>query len=218
MIFKGGRARDEDVRRQAFKNEALSHMETLYSAALYMTRDPGRAEDLVQDTYLKAYRFWDQYQAGTNCKAWLFRILTNTYINRNRRKPRLHVSFDDLPMEIDSTSMAEGSRFYQTPDAHFLRELFPEHVQRALESLPDSFRLPVILADLQDFSYKEIADIMDCPVGTVMSRLFRGRQRLQEALFEYAVETGIIPRQAAVADDGTLSLEAYRKRRAAAGT
>jgi len=216
VIFGAGRAkREEEATRTAFKQEALPHMEALYGTALYMAREPALAEDLVQETYLKAFRFWHRYEKGTNCKAWLFRILTNTFINRNRRKKRPIVSIDASEQELSSALVAETSRYYDTPEADYLGKLFPEHVQRAIEELPENFRIPVVLADLHDFSYKEIADIMECPVGTVMSRLFRGRKRLQEALFDYALELGVITRSAARDDDGTISIEAYRSRKKA---
>lgn len=214
MVF--GRKKDEDDRR-AFEAEALPHMQTLLNAALYMTRNPAGAEDLVQETLLKAYRFWHRYEKGTNCKAWLFRILTNTFINRNRKKQHLHESLDASEREVSGTNLSETSSFYETPEMDYVGKLFPEHVKAAVEALPENFRIPVILADLHDFSYKEIADIMECPVGTVMSRLFRGRKRLQEQLFEYAIELGIIDRKAAQDAAGAISLDAYRERRKAAG-
>lgn len=217
VIFQGRAKKEEEATRDAFNKEALPHMESLYSAALYMTRDAGLAEDLVQETFLKAFRFWHRYESGTNCKAWLFRILTNTFINGNRRKKRPHFSIDASEQDLSSSVMAETSHFYDTPEAEYLGGLFPEHVQRAIEELPENFRIPVVLADLQDFSYKEIADIMECPVGTVMSRLFRGRKRLQEVLFDYAVELGVIPAQDARDEEGAISLEAYRARRKAVG-
>lgn len=217
MIFGGGRARrDEEAARAAFHDEALPHMDSLYNAALYMTRDAALAEDLVQETFLKAFRFWHRYEQGTNCKAWLFRILTNTFINKNRRKKQVILSMDASEQELSGDIVSERSRFYDSPEKEFLSSLFPEHVKQAIEALPDNFRIPVILADLHDFSYKEIADIMECPVGTVMSRLFRGRKRLQEVLFDYAVELGVIPREEARDDTGAVSLDAYRARKKAA--
>jgi RNA polymerase sigma-70 factor (ECF subfamily) len=211
-----GRKKDDEARR-AFEREALPHMATLFNAALYMTRNAAHAEDLVQETLLKAFRFWHRYEQGTNCKAWLFRILTNTYINRNRKKQPLHESIEGSEREYSSATLSETSSFYATPEMDYLGKLFPEHVKQAVEALPENFRIPVILADLHDFSYKEIADIMDCPVGTVMSRLFRGRKRLQEQLFGYAVELGIIPKADARDASGAISLDAYRERRKAAG-
>ena len=211
IFFRSGRSSNDS--RDVFKREALSHMESLYNAALYMTRDPGAAEDLVQETYLKAHRFWHRYEPGTNCKAWLFRILTNTFINRNRKAQKILASIEDTEAETASSPMFEHCSFYGSPEGAYLKKLFPDHVRHAVESLPENFRLPVILADLHDFSYKEIADIMDCPVGTVMSRLFRGRKKLQETLFEYAIELGVIPKQHALDENGAISLEAFRTRK-----
>ena len=211
IFFKKGR-RNKQI-EDSFKREALAHMESLYHGALYMTRDPNQAEDLVQEAYLKAYRFWHRYEEGTNCKAWLFRILTNTFINRNRRKKRIHVDYDDVEGAASQAIGFEHSSFYASPEAAYLKGLFPEHIRAAIEALPETFRLPVILSDLQDFSYKEIAEIMDCPVGTVMSRLFRGRRKLQEILFEYAVERGIISEDVARDESGAISLQAYRTRK-----
>ena len=199
--------------REAFEREALVHMGVLYNAALYMTRDPARAEDIVQETLLKAFRFWHRYEPGTNCKAWLFRILTNTFINRSRRKTPIIDSMDASERECSGAPLAEQSAFYESPEASFFGALFPAHVHAAVESLPELFRVPVVLADLNDFSYKEIADIMGCPVGTVMSRLFRGRKRLQEVLFGYAVEIGVVPEAEARDATGALSLDAWRARR-----
>lgn len=211
------RPNDDAEMRQAFEAEALVHMHTLYNSALYLTRDPAKAEDIVQETFLKAFRFWHRYERGTNCKAWLFRILTNTFINRNRRKQHHQESMDATERDYSSALVSENSAFYDTPEATYLGKLFPQHIRDAIESLPENFRVPVVLADLNDFSYKEIADIMECPVGTVMSRLFRGRKRLQELLFDHAVEVGVIKADDARGDDGTISLEAYRARRKAAG-
>jgi RNA polymerase sigma-70 factor (ECF subfamily) len=208
-------ARAARLARESFEAEALVHMGVLYNAALYMTRDPARAEDIVQETLLKAFRFWHRYEPGTHCKAWLFRILTNTFINRSRRKTPVIDSLDASERECSGVSLAEQSAFYESPEASYFAGLFPEDVRAAVESLPELFRVPVVLADLQDFSYKEIADIMGCPVGTVMSRLFRGRRRLQEVLFGRAVELGIIPRAEACDGSGALSLDAWRARKAA---
>ena len=211
-------ARDDADDRESYEREALVHMESLFHAARYMTRNPVEAEDLVQETFLRAYRFWHRYEPGTNCKAWLFRILTNTYINRNRKKQRAFSLIESADSDSEIDGVYEHSAYYGTPETEYLQKLFPEHVRLAVEELPDNFRIPVVLADLQDFSYKEIAEIMECPVGTVMSRLFRGRKRLQEKLFDYALERGIISRADAVGEDGAVSLEAYRiRKKAAAG-
>ena len=215
MIFSNTRRRETEAKRldASFQQEALVHMSSLYQAARYMTRDDAAAEDLVQDTLLKAHRFWHRYREGTNCKAWLFRIQTNTFLNSTRKKSRTVSLIEDADSESASDSLYEHSSYYGTPETQYLQGAMPETIQAALEALPENFRLPVLLADVQDFSYNEIAEILDCPVGTVMSRLFRGRRRLQEALFEHAVEQGIIDAADARDSDGALSLDAYRVRK-----
>jgi len=207
---------DRDA-REAFHLEAMVHFNALYEAARYMTRGDDEAQDLVQETLLKAFRFWDRYQQGTNCKAWLFRILTNTFINSTRKRRPLTGIIEDLDSADRSFETYGASSFYRSPEHLAAARMVPARVHRAIEELPEAFRVPVVLADLQDFSYKEIAEILDCPVGTVMSRLYRGRQRLQEQLFDHAVEAGVIARTEACLDDGTLSLTAYRDRRKARG-
>ena len=220
MIFFKPRSRQakDHPERDGFAREAMAHMQALYGAAVYMTRNSHEAEDLVQETYLKAHRFWDRYQPGTNCKAWLFRIMTNTFINRNRKKTRSFALLDEVDTDEAAPALYEGSSFYSTPEKAYLGRLMPDEVKAAIEALPESFRVPVVLADLQDFSYKEIAEITDCPVGTVMSRLHRGRKRLQEVLFGRAIATGVIAEKDARAEDGAVSLEAYRARKKAAGS
>ena len=199
----------------SFQDEALVHMESLYQGALYMTRDPAEAEDLVQETFLKAHRFWARYQKGTNCKAWLYRIMTNTLINRRRKKKHAFSLLEESDTDSTTEGVYDQSVFYAGPEKTYVQGMLPERVLRAIESLPESFRVPVVLSDLQDFSYKEIAEIMDCPVGTVMSRLFRGRKRLQELLFDHAVEQGVIAKRDAVDDEGAVSLETYRAKKKA---
>jgi RNA polymerase sigma-70 factor, ECF subfamily len=160
-----------------------------------MTRNPQDAEDLVQETFLRAYRFFDQFTPGTNLRAWLFRILTNTYINAYRAKQRRPVEDDlgdveDLYMykrigNIEASRSAEDTLFDMFTD---------DEVKQALEDLPENFRLPVLLADVEDFSYKEIAEILDIPMGTVMSRLHRGRKAMQKRLIDFATERGLLAR------------------------
>ena len=205
--------RAEADARQAFQQEAMVHADALYESARYMTRGGSEAEDLVQETLLKAFRSWDRYQPGTNCKAWLFRIMTNTFINSLRKRRPLAGLLDEVDSSERAFDAYGASEFYESPAKQAEGRMVPERVQRAIESMPENFRVPVILADLQDFSYKEISEILDCPVGTVMSRLHRGRKLLQEQLFEHAVDVGVIPRERAALEDGTLSLEAYRQRR-----
>jgi RNA polymerase sigma-70 factor (ECF subfamily) len=189
VIFRSRKRMKDD-----FHREALVHLDALYYAARYMTKDPRDAEDLVQETLLKAFRFFHRYQTGTNCKAWLFRIMTNTHLNRQRGKAKQFTYLDNVDVEGGggATPISDASSFYKNPEQGYLHGLVHEQVERALDSLPEDFRLAVVLADLQDFSYKEIAEIMDRPIGTVMSRLHRGRKMLQKKLRSHAIEQGII--------------------------
>jgi RNA polymerase sigma-70 factor (ECF subfamily) len=177
-----------------FEREALPHLGALYAAALRMTRNERDAEDLVQDALLRAYRFFDTFQAGTNCKAWLFRILTNAFCNRYREREREQVVLSEAESSPANLEQFLGGSGADGRDAEsaLLGQMVSADVEKALAAVPSDFRMAVILADLEDFSYKEIAEIMDCPAGTVMSRLFRGRKILQGLLRQYAVEQGII--------------------------
>jgi RNA polymerase sigma-70 factor (ECF subfamily) len=182
--------------RADFSDLAMEHMPSLYSAALRMTRNPADAEDLVQETYLKAYRAFESFQAGTNLKAWLYRILTNTFINSYRSKKRRpeQTELDDvedlyLYRRLGGLEAAAAGR---SAEEEVLDHFTDTEVKEALESLPDQFRMAVLLADVEGFSYKEIAEILDVPIGTVMSRLHRGRKALQRALFEFGVERGLV--------------------------
>lgn len=170
-----------------FEEEALIHIDALYNIAVQMTYNPRDAEDLVQETYLKAYRFFHRYERGTNCKAWLFSIMRNTFINMYRRvkKAPEEVDYDEVSPFYESIK-EEGFHTGDTPEELFFTEILDDEVQRALDNLPEEFRLAVVLADLEGFSYKEIAEILDCPLGTVRSRLSRGRKQLQASLFKYA--------------------------------
>src|SRR5215467_6960544 len=186
-----------------FEREALPHLQALYAAALRMTRNEKDAEDLVQDALLRAYRFFDTFEAGTNCKAWLFRILTNVFCNRYREREREHDVITEAESSEANLEQFLGSVGADTEQA-LLGRMVSADVERALAAVPPDFRMAVILADLEDFSYKEIAEIMDCPAGTVMSRLYRGRKILQGLLYDYAVDQGIIsPR--APAEDGRVA-------------
>ncbi len=169
----------------------------LYSAAMRMTRNPADAEDLVQETFLKAYRAYHTFEEGTNLKAWLYRILTNTYINKYRKDSRRPSEVDlgaveDLYLyrNIGSEESAEAAR---STEERVLDGLVESDIKEAVEDLPENFRLPVLLADLAGFSYKEIADILDIPIGTVMSRLHRGRKAMEKSLWDYAVKRGLVP-------------------------
>jgi len=171
-------------------------MSSLYAAALRMTRNPADAEDLVQETYLRAYRGFGTFTEGTNLKAWLYRILTNTFINRYRAKKRRpdETELDDvedfyLYRRLGGLEEARASR---SAEDELLESFTETEVKEAVESLPEQFRLAVILADVEGFAYKEIAEILDIPIGTVMSRLHRGRKALQKRLYDFAVDRGLV--------------------------
>jgi RNA polymerase sigma-70 factor (ECF subfamily) len=179
-----------------FVEQATPFMDSLYAAAMRMTRNPADAEDLVQETYLKAYRGFGGYEDGTNLKAWLYRILTNTFINSYRSKKRRPTESDIEDVEdlylYRRLGGLEAAAAGRSAEEELLEIYTDDEVKRALEELPEQFRMAVLLADVEGFSYKEIADIMDIPIGTVMSRLHRGRKGLQKKLWEFAVERGLV--------------------------
>lgn len=177
-----------------FEEIALIHLDDLYATALRYTKNDKDAEDLVQETYLKAFTNFHRYEKGTNCRAWLFTILTNTFINhfRRKKKEREILNADDLRPIEDNFFNREKAEFYQNPEKGIIFKTFSTDLKDALGNLPDEFRTVVVLADLNDFSYKEIAHILDVPVGTVMSRLFRGRKLMRRHLVDIAYDRGII--------------------------
>jgi RNA polymerase sigma-70 factor (ECF subfamily) len=177
-----------------FEEIALVHLDDLYATALRYTKNDKDAEDLVQETYLKAFTNFHRYEKGTNCRAWLFTILTNTFINRFRRKKKEReiLNADDLRPIEDNFFNRDKAEFYQNPEKGIIFKTFSTDLKDALGNLPDEFRTVVVLADLNDFSYKEIAHILDVPVGTVMSRLFRGRKLMRRHLVDIAYDRGII--------------------------
>lgn len=209
--------------REAFTREAVPHLDALYATALRLTRNDGDAQDLIQETMLKAYRYFDRYEPGTNCKAWLFKIMTNTFINRYRKaQKRKEFLIDDESRPIQERAVAPAEnpmhQHFGDQDAMFFK-LFSDEVKTALEEIPVDFRMVVLLADLQDFAYKEIAEIMDCPIGTVMSRLYRGRRMLQARLEDYARGAGYISasaERAAGEPEAVTDLDEYRRKRALA--
>jgi RNA polymerase sigma-70 factor (ECF subfamily) len=180
-------------KRKSFEAEALPHMDALYRTALRMTRNESDAEDLVQETFVKAYRFWDRFESGSNCRAWLFKIMTNIFINEYRSKSRspLAVNVDELDDNFLYGQLATETPS-ESPEQRLFAKVFDDDVKKAIESLPDDFRLVVVLSFLEGFSYQEIADIMDLQLGTVKSRLHRGRKLLQKSLLDYAVKNGFI--------------------------
>jgi RNA polymerase sigma-70 factor (ECF subfamily) len=187
-------ATDEAALRERFERDVLPLLPSLYGAALRMTRNPADAEDLVQETYLRAFRGFAGFQEGTNLKAWLYRILTNSFINTYRKKQREPQTVEG-PDDLDEWYLFDrlGARSVEgSAEAEVLDRIPDEAVKNALESLPENFRVPVLLADVEGFSYKEIAEIMDTPIGTVMSRLHRGRKALEKALWDTAKERGLV--------------------------
>ncbi len=192
-----------------FADQAMEFMPALYAAAMRMTRKPADAEDLVQETYLKAYRGFGGFQEGTNLKAWLYRILTNTYINQYRAKKRRPDETDldeveDLYLyrRLGGLEAAQAGR---SAEDELMDYFTDSEVKDAIEALPEQFRMAVLLADVEGFSYKEIAEILDIPIGTVMSRLHRGRKALQKQLYEFATERGLTGR--GESNDGSAARE-----------
>ena len=179
-----------------FADAAMPLMDQLYSAALRMTRNPADAEDLVQETYLKAYRGYERFEEGTNLKAWMYRILTNSYINRYRAKQRRPDESDIADVEdmyLYRRLSGENSEIGASAEDAFLNSVTDEAVKAAIEAIPENFRIAVLLADVEGFAYKEIAQILDVPIGTVMSRIHRGRKALEKQLHDYAGERNLLP-------------------------
>jgi RNA polymerase sigma-70 factor (ECF subfamily) len=183
-----------EQRRARFERDALPFLDQLYAAAMRMTRNPADAEDLVQETFVKAYAAFHQFEEGTNLKAWLYRILTNTFINTYRKRQRQPQQSASETIEDWQLAAAEShtSTGLRSAEMEALDHLPDSDVKEALQRLPEDFRLAVYLADVEGFSYKEIADIMGTPIGTVMSRLHRGRRGLQRLLGDYARERGLV--------------------------
>lgn len=179
-------------RQKEFEAEAFPHKDILFNFALRTTGDRDDAHDLLQETFMKAFRFWDKYEKGTNIRAWLFRIMKNSYINRYRKETREPgmVDYDDVENFYDS--IRDDSTDSNDLQKSMYNNMLSDEVTQALQSLPEDFRTVVILCDIEGLMYDEISEFLNCPIGTVRSRLHRGRKMLQEKLFEYAKERGLI--------------------------
>ncbi len=179
-------------KQKEFQSEALPHMDFLYNYALRMTYNAADAEDLVQETFMKAFRFWDSYEKGTNIRAWLFRIMKNAYINRYRKEKKAPetVEYDDVQNYYNNIrdSTVESGDVQET----MFGNLLDDQVAKAIAELPDDFRTIVILCDIEELTYEEVAEFVDCPIGTVRSRLHRGRKLLRAKLLEYAKKRGYL--------------------------
>ncbi len=182
--------------QEQFTTDAMQYAPQLFSTALRMTRNSSDAEDLVQETYIKGWRSFHTFQEGTNLRAWLFRIMTNTYINKYNAKKRkgTEVELDDVEelFLYKRLGSIDQSQLSSSAEDQMLDLFTDDEVKGALESLPDDFRIPVLLSDVDGFSYKEIAEMLEIPIGTVMSRLHRGRKAMQKMLYEYARDRGLI--------------------------
>ena len=184
-------------KRKEFEAQALPHMDALLRTALRMTKNENDAQDLVQETMIKSYRFWDKFEPGSNCRAWLFKIMTNIFINDYRSKSRspMAVNVDEIDDNFLYGQLSVGPQV-DDPEKELFAKVFDDDVKRAVENLPDDFRLVVVLSFLEGFSYQEIAEIADLQLGTVKSRLHRGRKLLQKELYDYAVKNGYIKESA----------------------
>jgi RNA polymerase sigma-70 factor (ECF subfamily) len=198
--------------RRAFESTVLAQVDSLFGVAVRLTKSRAEAEDLVQETLVRAYRFWASFRPGSSVRAWLFTILRNTFITRYHRQGRERALAEGLEQELDVLEGGPVGAAAPNPETALSQLALRERIDAALERLPADYRMAVVLADIEGLSYKEIAEAMECPIGTVMSRIYRGRRQLHALLYDHAVEHGL----AEPAREGTtgepVSLEAYRKR------
>jgi RNA polymerase sigma-70 factor, ECF subfamily len=188
------RSTRKNEKEREFEREALPHTELLYNYALRMTNNPADADDLLQETFLKAFRFWDKYESGTNIRAWLFRIMKNSYINRYRKETKEPSTVDYGEVENFYSSIKDASTESNDLQETLYGNLLDDDVASAVAELPDDFRTVVILCDIEGLSYEEISEFVDIPLGTVRSRLHRGRKLLRGRLLEYARKKGYVSR------------------------
>ena len=218
--FRPGMQR-KAVYDEEFETEVLVHLDALYAVALRLIRSPTDAEDLVQDTLVRALRARTQFEPGTNMRAWLLRILTNAFINRYRRGglERSILDGPDADPLTDGWVSSATLAAMRDPESIALRPVLEAEITHAIDTLPEDFRLAVLLSDVEELSYKEIAEVMGCPIGTVMSRLHRGRRLLKAQLYEHARMLGIVAAESVIgaeagAESEPVDLDRYRKRRA----
>lgn len=187
MVFKKLSLKEQKL----FEDLAFQHLDSLFSTALRLTRNQQDAEDLVQDACMKAYQFFRRFEPGTNFKAWIFKILMNTFINKYHKEMRTppSVQFDKVEYSVDEALKDEERRTILT-DENLFRNMFDDEIVQAIESMPEDYRVAVLLCDIENFSYKEISEITEVPIGTVMSRISRGRKMLQKSLLDYAKREG----------------------------
>ena len=212
------RTMDPTARRE-FERTALPHLDGMYGMALRLTRNQAEAEDLVQEAMVRAYRFWHTFKPGTSARSWLFSIVRNTFINRYHQGRRRREVYDRIQRQVRATGEDVATPApVPTPEAATGRRMTREHIEAALASIPEDYRTAVSLADLEGFSYKEIAEVMQCPIGTVMSRIYRGRRLLHGLLSDHARELGLLPparpstQDDPPADTAPVSLNDYRRR------
>ena len=186
----------ESRQKGSFEDEAIPHMDAVYRFALRLSGNKDSAEDLLQDTYFRAFRAWDQYTPGTRCKSWLFTICRNVFLRQRERGQRhdeiLAEAAHEDPRALSREAPVFAASHNSDPEGAFFKSIVDEEILAAIDALPGEYRMAVVLSDLEDLSYNEIAEVMEIPVGTVKSRLFRGRRQLQQQLYEYAVEMGYI--------------------------